>query len=91
MNSLDDNELNEFITLFENKIGDGKINIDELKNYMKLVELPFECQINKDDKEETFNNLYCWYKCKGDDDMIARMPEPYYSDYINSIVNDLCE
>tara|TARA_Y100001938_G_C8025660_1_gene397873 strand:- start:23 stop:298 length:276 start_codon:yes stop_codon:yes gene_type:complete len=90
MDKLNDDEINEFLRKFEAQIGDCKLDINEVKNYMKLVDLPFECQINKDDKEETFNNLYCWYKCRGDDDMISRMPEPYYSMYLNNLVDEIC-
>tara|TARA_B100001094_G_scaffold296085_1_gene318011 strand:+ start:30 stop:305 length:276 start_codon:yes stop_codon:yes gene_type:complete len=90
MDNLNDDEINEFLSTFEAQIGDCKLDINEVKNYMKLVDLPFECNINKDNKEETFNNLYCWYKYRGDDDMISRMPEPYYSMYLNNIVDELC-
>jgi len=90
MEQLNDDEINEFLRTFESRIGDCNLDINELKNYMKLVDLPFECQINKDDKEETFNNLYCWYKCRGDDDIINRMPEPYYTMYLNNLIDELC-
>ena len=63
MDNLNDDEINEFLSKFEAQIGDAKLDINEVKHYMKLVDLPFECQINKDDKVETFNNLYCWYNC----------------------------
>ena len=91
MDNLNDDEINEFLSKFEAQIGDAKLDINEVKHYMKLIDLPFEFQINKDDKEETFNNLYCWYNCRGDDDIIRRIPEPYYSMYLNNLVDELCD
>tara|TARA_Y100001963_G_scaffold133437_2_gene193077 strand:- start:3941 stop:4207 length:267 start_codon:yes stop_codon:yes gene_type:complete len=88
---MNENEINDFINHFEGFMKEGKLDIKEVKNYMKLVELPFEFQIVKDNKEETFNNLYCWYKCRDDDDMIKRIPDPYFSIYVQGIVDEYCK
>jgi hypothetical protein len=90
MEQLNDDEINEFLRNFESQIGEGKLYINEVKNYMKLVDLPFEAQINPDNADETFSNLYCWYKCRDDNDIIKRMPDPYYSMYIQGIVDEVC-
>jgi len=91
MDLLNETELNEFISYFESSVNTGDINIDEIGKYLKLIDLPFEAQININNKDETFSNLYCWYKYNDDDDLIKRIPEPYYTDYINSIVDNLCK
>ncbi len=88
---MNDNEVNDFINNFEGFIKDGNISIKDMVKYMELVELPFECQIVEDNKEETFNNLYCWYKCKDDNDIIKRIPDPYFSIYVQGIVDEYCK
>jgi len=88
---MNDNEVNDFIANFEGHIENANISIKDVKKYMNLAELPFQCQIVEDNKDETFNNLYCWYKCKEDDDIIKRIPDPYFSIYIQGIVDEYCK
>ena len=91
MENLNDDEINDFLRNFEAQIGDCKLDIKEVKHYMKLIELPFECQIVEDNKEETFNNLYCWYRNRDDDDLVKRIPDPYFSIYVQGIVDEYCK
>jgi len=45
-----------------------------------LKDLPIECQINKNNIIETFNNLYTWYI--HNNNLISQLSEPFYSDYV---------
>jgi hypothetical protein len=45
-----------------------------------LKDLPIECQINKNNIIETFNNLYTWYI--HNNNVISQLSEPFYSDYV---------
>jgi len=87
---MDELETQNFIKKFNNLMNDGSLNISEIENYMKLVDLPFECQINKINKEETFSNLYCWFKVKNNNHLINKLPEPYFSIYIEDLVKEYC-
>jgi hypothetical protein len=59
----------------EENIEDNFINKIDL-----LKDLPIEMQIEKDNILNTFNNLYTWYI--HNDDIISRIPNPFYSDYV---------
>ncbi len=59
----------------EENIEDNFINKIDL-----LKDLPIEMQIDKYDVMQTYHNLYNWYI--HNDDIISRIPNPFYSDYI---------
>ena len=58
---------------FDSKIEEHKIDI--------LPNLPIEYQVNKDDKFETYMNLYNYYR---KDKMYHDLPYEFYSDFILS-------